>query len=76
MKGKKVVMSILKSNGIDGLVTSNYSFAKIREKIIIDTDPGIGKNMHAFCIGGLISVLGKFALLEVNWTVVDFFLFG
>lgn len=58
-------MSILQSAGIDGLVAPKDFFVKIREKIIMDTDPGIGKNMHAFCTGGLISLLGKFAFLRL-----------
>ncbi|XP_073151332.1 uridine nucleosidase 1 [Henckelia pumila] len=39
------MMSILHSDGIDGLVVPKDTFSKIREKIIIDTDPGIDDSM-------------------------------
>lgn len=39
----RAVMSIPRSGEIDGLVIPNNCCAKKREKIIIDTDPGIGK---------------------------------
>ncbi|KZV55056.1 putative uridine nucleosidase 1 [Dorcoceras hygrometricum] len=38
-------MSILQSDGIYGLVAPKDSFTKFREKIIIDTDPGIDDSM-------------------------------
>ncbi|KAL0338611.1 UNVERIFIED_CONTAM: Uridine nucleosidase 1 [Sesamum angustifolium] len=38
-------MSISQSDGIDGVVVSDNCFSKKREKIIIDTDPGIDDSM-------------------------------
>ncbi|KAK6140000.1 hypothetical protein DH2020_026274 [Rehmannia glutinosa] len=38
-------MSILQSDGIDGVLISDNCFSKKREKIIIDTDPGIDDSM-------------------------------
>ncbi|GFP97068.1 uridine nucleosidase 1 [Phtheirospermum japonicum] len=38
-------MSILQSDGINGFVVSDNCFNKKREKIIIDTDPGIDDSM-------------------------------
>ncbi|KAL0410084.1 UNVERIFIED_CONTAM: Uridine nucleosidase 1 [Sesamum latifolium] len=38
-------MSISQSGGIDGVVVSDNCFSKKREKIIIDTDPGIDDSM-------------------------------
>ncbi|KAL2250758.1 uridine nucleosidase 1-like [Sesamum indicum] len=38
-------MSISESGGIDGMVVSDNCFSKKREKIVIDTDPGIDDSM-------------------------------
>lgn len=39
-------MSILDSGKIDGMVDPDNGFPKKYEKIIIDTDPGIGKKLN------------------------------
>ncbi|KAK4419357.1 Uridine nucleosidase 1 [Sesamum alatum] len=41
-------MSISESGGIDGVLVSDNCFSKQREKIIIDTDPGIDDSMAIF----------------------------
>ncbi|KAK6139897.1 hypothetical protein DH2020_026342 [Rehmannia glutinosa] len=49
-------MSILQSDGIDGVLISDNCFSKKREKIIIDTDPGIVTDLE---ILGLTTIFGN-----------------
>lgn len=60
---------------VDGLENpNNNSFAKQREKIIIDTDPGIGKNFSLFFSFLNLGVMNEFKVEIFSNFQLNFFI--